>query len=259
VKQLKAKTSETIFIEEDSDRLQFTNSCWEIQRVSPLRGGNIIIDEIVRFRHVGTGKYLSLADDRTELVLKNSSNSLACLFILKSDMSNKKQTKYIDEDGDGVIDNYMYLESKQRVMVMSYLAESKEKRKYLQLLEETVIEEKKIFEHKPKHVDDAFQTDDRAKESQYRIINHHYQKTDKQRMIFFLEEVQFEEAIYSYQSSCIFDELLEFYAFLNVWAVSYVEAEEPVERYYYKPKRAIDLSDELFDKIQKMMFILTNL
>ena len=116
-----------------------------------------------------------------------------------------------------------------------------------------------MFEHKPKHVDDAFRTGDQAKESQFRIINHHFQKTEKRRMIFYIEEVQFEEAIYSYQSSCIFDELLEFYAFLNVWAVSYVEAEEPVERYYYKPKRAIDLSDELFDKIQKMMFILTNL
>lgn len=38
-------------------------------------------------------------------------------------------------------------------------------------------------------------------------------------MIFYIEEESDERSIYSYQSSCIFDELLEFYAFLNVWAV----------------------------------------
>ena len=55
--------------------------------------------------------------------------------------------------------------------------------------------------------------------------------------------------MYAYWSSCVFDELLEFYCFLNIWAVSIVEMEDTVERFYYKPKRAIELSDDLFDKV----------
>ena len=68
-------------------------------------------------------------------------------------------------------------------------------------------------------------------------------------MKFQIEEISFEESVYSYWSSCVFDELLEFYCFLNIWAVSLVEAEETIEKFYYKPKRAIELGDDLFDKV----------
>ena len=40
-------------------------------------------------------------------------------------------------------------------------------------------------------------------------------KQGKQKMIFYIEEVSEENAISSYQSACMFDELLEFYALLN--------------------------------------------
>ena len=45
------------------------------------------------------------------------------MFVLKSDMNTKKEMKYADKDGDGVIDNYRLLESGQRVMFKSYLDE----------------------------------------------------------------------------------------------------------------------------------------
>ena len=38
-------------------------------------------------------------------------------------------------------------------------------------------------------------------------------------MVFYIEEVPYDRTVYTYKSGCIFDELLEFYAFLNVWAV----------------------------------------
>lgn len=68
-------------------------------------------------------------------------------------------------------------------------------------------------------------------------------------MIFYIEEVPYDRTVYAYKSGCIFDELLEFYAFMNVWAVSHVTTvDEPTERFHYDNERAIDLSDELFDK-----------
>jgi hypothetical protein len=43
---------------------------------------------------VGTGKFLSISDDKLELEMKNSSSSINTLFVLKSDMTNKTNTKY---------------------------------------------------------------------------------------------------------------------------------------------------------------------
>jgi hypothetical protein len=72
--------------------------------------------------------------------------------------------------------------------------------------------------------------------------------------------VPYARTVYAYKSGCIFDELLEFYAFLNVWAVStVVDLDEPTEKYHYDNERAMDLSDELFDKCQKVMYILNNI
>lgn len=92
IKQIKSKSNENIFIEQWSERLKFTNSCWEIQRVNPLCGANLILEEIVRFRHVGTGKFLCIGDNGIDLSLTGSSNNLDTLFLLKSDMSNKTKT-----------------------------------------------------------------------------------------------------------------------------------------------------------------------
>ena len=78
-------------------------------------------------------------------------------------------------------------------------------------------------------------------------------------MIFFIEEVPPEQSLQSYQSSCIFDELLEFYAFLNVWAVAVNEMGDQVEQFYYKHDQAIEHSEELGDKVSKILFILGNI
>jgi len=61
---LKNRQMRHVYLETDLDRLQFSNSCWEIQRVNPLKGGNIILGEPYRLRHISTGKYLSVGDDR---------------------------------------------------------------------------------------------------------------------------------------------------------------------------------------------------
>lgn len=78
-------------------------------------------------------------------------------------------------------------------------------------------------------------------------------------MIFQIEEVDQEQTLYTYKSGCIFDELLEFYAFLNVWGVSFIEGEETTEKYYLNHEKAIDLTDELFDKCEKAKYILDNI
>jgi hypothetical protein len=82
-------------------------------------------------------------------------------------------------------------------------------------------------------------------------------------MLFYIEEVDYEKSVYSYKSGCIFDELLEFYAFLNVWAVTEVsgsdDIEMPSENYFYNADKGIDLTDEMFDKCVKIMYILENI
>jgi hypothetical protein len=74
-----------------------------------LCGANLILEEIVRFRHVGTGKFLSIGENGIDLTLTGSSNNLDTLFELKSDMSNRTKTKYLDADGDGVIDDPKFI------------------------------------------------------------------------------------------------------------------------------------------------------
>ena len=116
-KKLKSKSNENVYLERAISRLHFTNSCWEIQRVNALRGGNLILDEVYRMKHLGTGKYLNIAEDKQELVLLNNANSLSTLFTIRSDMNTKKSIKYLDQDADGVIGNYRLLESGQRIMI----------------------------------------------------------------------------------------------------------------------------------------------
>jgi len=66
-------------------------------------------------------------------------------------MNTKKEVKYVDKDGDGVIDNYRLLESGQRIMVKSFLDD-----KYMQLYDE--LEENSIsqFDHKVYPINDPF-------------------------------------------------------------------------------------------------------
>ena len=82
-------------------------------------------------------------------------------------------------------------------------------------------------------------------------------------MLFYIEELDYEKSVYTYKSGCIFDELLEFYAFLNVWAVTEVKdvkgVEESSEEFFYNADKGIDLTDEMFDKCVKIMYILENI
>ena len=67
--------------------------------------------------HVGTGKFLALKSNKTHLILQNNSNSIDTLFVIKSDMQTKKEIKYTDEDGNGVMDNYKLIQSNQMIMI----------------------------------------------------------------------------------------------------------------------------------------------
>ena len=53
-------------------------------------------------------------------------------------------------------------------------------------------------------------------------------------MIFYIEEVDTKESIYSYQTACMFDELLEFYCFLNQFGVVRDDNEDHSENFYFK-------------------------
>ena len=110
-----------------------------------------------------------------------------------------------------------------------------------------------------RHIDHLFVDMDSMASTQLKVINHTYCADMKQKMMFYIEEIQEEEALYAYKGNCVFDELLEFYAFLNVWAVSEVELDDTSELYFYDSDKAIDLSDELFEKVHKVLFILQSI
>lgn len=80
-----------------------------------------------------------------------------------------------------------------------------------------------------------------TQESRLNISNKMFQKQNKHKMIFYIEEVSDQDAIYSYQCSCIFDELLEFYAFMTQFAVEKVQNDDSTEKYYYKHAKAVEL------------------
>jgi hypothetical protein len=93
-----------------------------------MKGGNLCIEEIVRFRHVGTGKFLAISEeDGITPLLSNTSNNMSTLFKCKSEMSNKQPTKFLDADGDGFKDMKL-IANNQKIMIQSWLNE-----KYLQL------------------------------------------------------------------------------------------------------------------------------
>jgi hypothetical protein len=82
----------------------------------------MILDEVCRFKHVGTGKYLAISQENNqELTLTNMANNLNCLFKLRSDMSQKKENKFDeeakDDDSDDAISSYNLIQSRQGVMI----------------------------------------------------------------------------------------------------------------------------------------------
>lgn len=79
--------------------------------MNTFKGGDLILDEVYRFRHVSTGKFLALADDKQEMVLRNSSNSLSTLFVLKSEMQTKTNVRFghNEEGGEDHVDGHRLL------------------------------------------------------------------------------------------------------------------------------------------------------
>lgn len=70
-------------LEKDEDKLQFTNSLWEIQKIKSFKGGEITWNGIYRLRHVGSGEYLAVGPDKVELTLKPRADSEDTLFVFR--------------------------------------------------------------------------------------------------------------------------------------------------------------------------------
>jgi hypothetical protein len=217
---------------------------------------------VVRLRHIGTGKYLAIDEqDRQNLVLHDRANNLDCLFMLRADMAPKKELKYNYEgEAAGKVvgepsSSQGQVRSSQRVMIQSWKSED-----YLQIVEETQSKEEKAFKNVVTHINDQFVDPEQQKDSQVRLINHKFQKIEKFRMMFEVEEVDLEKARQAYQSSYIFDEMLEYYAFLNCWAAAPIDmATEAAEQHYYKHDLAVARADDLHDSTSKMLMILQNI
>ena len=65
--------------------------------------------------------------------------------------------------------------------------------------------------------------------TQTRILNYKYSNVNKSNMVFVIEFSSQEEATYTYKSESFFDAILEFYAFINAWAVEPVNSEDASE------------------------------
>lgn len=214
----------------------------------------MIVDEVYRIRHVVTGKFLAVADDKQYLCLKSKANTPSSLFTIKSDMETRKAlAAELDEHGAAICESQL-LKGGQRVMIQSF-----PEKKYLQLFENLERPEQLQFKQSVRHIDHLFVDMDSMASTQLKVINHTYCADVKEKMMFYIEEIQEEEALYAYKGNCVFDELLEFYAFLNVWAVSEVELDDTSELYFYDSDKAIDLSDGLFERVHKALFILQSI
>ena len=73
-----------IYIEKDINKLDRTNTLWEVQRTEWLTGGDITIKDKYLIRHVGTGMYLSTAD-HIELNLTVTGNSFEWEFSFENE------------------------------------------------------------------------------------------------------------------------------------------------------------------------------
>lgn len=124
----------------------------------PFRGGDIYLEEVYRLKHVGTGKYLSLADDKQELVLRDMANSLSTLFVFKTDMLNKTACAHVSKEFEKSEENdrnVHKLKSGERIMIQAYLDG-----RMLQLYEDVPGRDITQFDHKPHHIDSALLTED---------------------------------------------------------------------------------------------------
>ena len=174
----------------------------------------------------------------------------------------KVDEKEKEEGGGESIFNL--IESNQRVMIQSFLNDQ-----FLQIYDEIDTQDVAQFENVS--FNHPFLNNEANSESHLSVINHRFQDKNKEKMIFYIEEESDERSIYSYQSSCIFDELLEFYAFMNVWAIRAQNDDDVLSERekacyspddpenYYSEENAIEYSDELDFKCKKISYILNNI
>jgi hypothetical protein len=101
----------------------FTNSCWEIQRSNPLHGGSVSSNELIKLKHIGTGKFLALANDCRNIELCHDSNSLSCLFYLRSPTSNTKTNVFvpIGEQDELTIENCSFINHGSNILLQPFL------------------------------------------------------------------------------------------------------------------------------------------
>ncbi len=99
--EMRKRNQTKVFIERDLQRLQYTNSCWEIQKIRTFEGGPILMNDVCRIKHIGTGKYLAVNTfDRRELTLKENSDNTETIFKIHRDTYRppKKNGMQIDLD-----------------------------------------------------------------------------------------------------------------------------------------------------------------
>lgn len=116
-----------IYIEKDQNKLDKTNTLWEIQRIETFIGGNLTTNEKYLIRHVGTGMYLS-ASDHIELSLTKDGNALENEFSFKNETLQEQikssipdksliciqnlDEKYIQTYTDSIKEEFNYVKSR---------------------------------------------------------------------------------------------------------------------------------------------------
>lgn len=115
------------------------------------------------------------------------------------------------------------------------------------------------FDFKPHHIDSALLTEEQQKTSQLRAINYRFTASHKAKKYFTIESVSEADARYAYRAVCLYEELLEFYAYLNTWSIKASDNEDAVERFGYDHELALEQEDDLVERISRVSFILDGL
>lgn len=74
-----------------------------------------------------------------------------------------------------------------------------------------------------------------------------------------MEYVTPDNAKYAYRGTAIFEQILEFYAYLNSWSVKEVNNKDYPDSYCYDYEEALKFEEELIDRVAKINFILEGL
>ena len=162
------RNKQFIYLEKQKQRLSFTNSLWEMQRIKPFKGGKVLWNNVYRFRHVGTGQYLAVDVDKVEMCLKPKADQVDTLFVFRREVY-----PYDGKLQDGPIQNAstIFIESFHRTFLQCSVRKEQEKLS-------------KFNYDLPKHVMSHQMTDQQARTSQISCIFSSYNKVDRPKMLF---------------------------------------------------------------------------